>query len=615
MKGKSSISKSAMWVLMGLLILGLAGFGVTNLGGNITRVGSVGEAEISVTDYAQALRSEINAAQSEAGRAISFPEVQAAGLDDQILARLVAEAALDDETRKMGISVGDEILREQILVIPAFRGMDGTFNREAYRFALDQAGLNEAQFEQNIRDETARTIVQGAVISGVSAPDAYTDTLLRYIAEERDITFATLDRGDLVTGLPTPTEADLRAYHQSNLPDFTTPEVKQITYAWLTPEMIIDDVEVDEASLREAYEARLPEFQQPERRLVERLVYPDAAAAEAALAALDAGSSFEDLVEERGLTLTDVDMGDVALDELGNAGLPVFAAETGDIVGPAETSLGPALFRINAVLQAQNTSFEEAEPLLRAELASDRAARVILGAVDGVDDLLAGGATLEEVGAETEMRTGTIEWHPGVSTDIAGYEGFREAAAAVQLGDFPEVGSLEDGGIFALRLDAVAEPAVQPFEDVRDAVQQGWTTEAITEALRAESATTVAALEDGASFEEQGLEPQVTEALTRRGFQPGTPVLFIETVFGLEPGDVAILEGEGTGRLFILRLDAVRAPSQEDEELAQLRRALADAAAADLSQDLYQALANDIRGRAGIEIDQQALNAVHANFR
>jgi len=38
-------------------------------------------------------------------------------------------------------------------------------------------------------------------------------------------------------------------------------------------------------------------------------------------------------------------------------------------------------------------------------------------------------------------------------------------------------------------------------------------------------------------------------------------------------------------------------------------------AASGLAQDLFQVLANDIRTRAGIELDQSALNAVHANFR
>ena len=40
---------------MALLILGLGGFGVTNLSGTIRSVGSVGDKDISVDSYAQAL--------------------------------------------------------------------------------------------------------------------------------------------------------------------------------------------------------------------------------------------------------------------------------------------------------------------------------------------------------------------------------------------------------------------------------------------------------------------------------------------------------------------------------------------------------------------------------
>ena len=38
---------------MGLLILGLGGFGVTNLSGTVRSVGSVGEADISLNEYAR----------------------------------------------------------------------------------------------------------------------------------------------------------------------------------------------------------------------------------------------------------------------------------------------------------------------------------------------------------------------------------------------------------------------------------------------------------------------------------------------------------------------------------------------------------------------------------
>ncbi|MFX0540503.1 peptidyl-prolyl cis-trans isomerase [Roseovarius sp. S4756] len=609
-----SISKSAMWVLMGLLILGLGGFGVTNLGGGITRIGTVGDTEITIDEYARALRSEVNAAVAETGAPLPFAEAEARGLPQRVLSRLVSQAAIEDEAARMGISVGDATLGRQIMDIPGFQGVDGQFDREGYRFALERAGLSEAQFEEDVRAETASTLVQGAVIAGVSTPAAYTDSLLDYIAEERDVTFTALGRGDLNSGLPVPTDANLETYYQANIPQFTIPETQRITYAWLTPEMIIDEVEVDEAALREAYEARAAEFNQPERRLVERLVYPDAEAAEAARAELDAGeATFDDLVEARGLTLQDVDMGDVDRTELGAAGEPVFGAASGDVVGPVETSLGPALFRINAVLQEQITSFEEAEPELRGALANDRAARVIDASIEGTNDLLAGGATIENLGDETQMETGTIDWRPGMSEGIAGYAAFRDAAADLQVGDFPEVLNLGDGGIFAMRLDEVVEPTVQPLEEVQQQVAAAWARDALIEALRAQADELIAELESGASFEDVGLTPRTGKGITRQGFQAGTPSGTIPAIFAMDEGDVTMVNGDD--RLFIIRLDKAAVPESEGDELDRIRSSLQDSAAGDIAQDLYQALADDIRSRAGITLDQQAIAAVHANFQ
>ncbi|MGR3462459.1 MAG: peptidylprolyl isomerase, partial [Roseovarius sp.] len=71
MAGKS-ISKGAMWILMGLLIVGLGGFGITNLGGQVQSIGSVGSAEIDVQTYARALRNEIDALAAERGESVSM---------------------------------------------------------------------------------------------------------------------------------------------------------------------------------------------------------------------------------------------------------------------------------------------------------------------------------------------------------------------------------------------------------------------------------------------------------------------------------------------------------------------------------------------------------------
>ncbi|MEQ9260703.1 MAG: SurA N-terminal domain-containing protein [Roseovarius sp.] len=612
MAGKS-ITKPLVWILMGLLIVGLGGFGATNFGGTIRSIGSVGDAEIGTQDYARGLQQEIRAIEAERGEAVSFNEARGMGATEAVLTRLVASAAFDHEAMQLGLSIGDENLRDEILAMQQFRGLDGEFDREAYSFALEQAGLSEAEFEEDIRREASRSLLQGAVMAGARVPEAYIDTLMTYLGERRDISWALLTREDLQTGVPVPDEADLEAYHSENEEQFTLPELKRITYAWLTPEMLLDTVEIDEAALREAYEAREAEFNIPERRLVERLVYPDMAAAEAARARLDTGEAgFEDLVEARGLELADTDMGDVTKDELDGAGEVVFSTPVGEVAGPVETALGPAFFRVNAILSAQSTSFVEAEPELRDELARDRAIRVIETRIEAIDDLLAGGATIEDLARETHMQMGQIDWHQGMSADIGAYTAFRAAAEEIATGDYPEVMELEDGGIFAMRLDEVVPPRLQPLDTVRDAVAAAWEAEAIAAELKKQAEPLVSQVESE-GLEAAGLTVDGATALTRRGVQPDMPRQLVEMVFGLEEGGVALIEGDA--RLFVVKLDSVTPPDETQDDLAQLRSILQNQAAQGVAQDLFQVLANDIRTRAGIELDQSAINAVHANFQ
>ncbi|MFU1476643.1 peptidyl-prolyl cis-trans isomerase [Roseovarius sp. C7] len=608
------MSKTAVWILLGLLILGLGGFGVTNLSGTVRSVGSVGDTKIDIDDYARTLQNEIRALEAQRGERLSFAQARELGLDQAVLSRLVTTTALEDEAQRIGLSIGDGNLRNEILNIQAFQGLDGEFDREAYSFALEQAGLNEAQFEDDLRAETARTLLQGAVVAGVRAPAVYGDTLINYLGERRDVSWAVLGRGALETGLPEPTEEELATYHQSNVSEFTTPETKVITYAWVTPEMILDTVEVDEETLRTAYEERSPEYNQPERRLVERLVFLDEATAEAALERIAGGeASFEDLVAERELELSDVDIGDVTRSELGAAGDAVFEAEAGDVVGPLASDLGPALFRVNGVLAAQVVPFEEAEPMLRDELAGDRARRVIETSMDSIDDLLAGGATIEELAEETDLTLGTIEWHPEVTDGIGGYESFRQAADALSSDDYPEVIELDDGGLFAMRLDKIEEPRVLPVDEVREELAAAWTRQTIVDALREQARQDVAKLADGASFQELGYTNiNTAKEITRQGFEADAPREFIETVFEMETGGVEIIDGQG--RLFILRLDNVQDPDTEAQDRPAEPGAQEPGGEFPVAGSL-QALADDIRNRAGITLDQSALNAVHANFQ
>ncbi len=610
---KGGASRFFVWVILLLLIVGLAGFGATNFGGGVRSVGKVGDTEIDINRYARELQQELRALSAQSGRSVTLTEAQGLGVPQAVLARMVSLTALEDEAAQMGISVGDEAVRAQILEIPAFQGVDGSFDREAYGFVLEQSGLSVAEFENRIRVETAASIVQNAVVSGIAFPPAFTDEIYAFAREQRDTTWARLGPEDFEGDVADPTDAELAAFHDENPELFTLPETRVITYAWVTPDMLLDTIEPDDAALRAVYEDRIDEFVQPERRLVERLVFQTEDAAAEALARITAGEiSFDALVEERGLTLEDVDLGDVSEADLGDAGAAVFALPEPGVAGPAPSTLGPALFRVNAILAPRNVSFEEARDELLPEVQSDRARRIIQDSIEQYDDLLAGGATLEELASETDMELGQIDWTSDVSDGIAAYEGFREAAAAAEVGDFPEIVELDEGGVFALRLDEVRPPTLQPLDEVRDAVAEAWRARAVADRARAEAERLAEEVRQGREMASLRARFGTDRGLTRDSFVEGTPAELVPTVFEMTPGEIRVISDE-TGA-WIVRLDQVTPADQSSAEAQMLKPLFAQQAAQAAADDILNAFTRALTLDKGIEINQSAINAVHAQF-
>jgi len=317
-------------------------------------------------------------------------------------------------------------------------------------------------------------------------------------------------------------------------------------------------------------------------------------------------------VAERDLALADIDLGDVTEAELGGAGAKVFEGDEPGIVGPVDTPLGAALFRVNAILAAQETSFEDARAILSEELALDRARRAIGDMLEGADDLLAGGATLEELADETELRLAQIDWTAGSSDGIAAYEAFRQAAASAARGDFPEIEQLEDGGIFALRVNEITAPHLPDFSDARGQAESGWRAAETARRLAGQAQALADQLAAGVDPEDLGLTMQVETGITRDAFIPETPPTFTKSVFDMAEGDIQVIAGETAA--YLVRLNRVAPPDTQDEENAARRDRIAEGVAQSLGNDILRAYSAAIENQAGISLNQAAINAVHAQF-
>ncbi len=613
-KARRRNSRYLGWILVAMIVAGLGGFGATNFGNGVRSVGKLGGESMSANAYARALRGELNTLSQQFGQQLTLSQAAPFGVPERALQSLISSTALNVEMARIGLSVGDAAVADQIAADKAFQGVSGNFDQVTYRDILSRNNMTEADFESGLRNDLARQILTAAVVGGFKAPAPLTEKLYSWVAEKRGFTLLALSESALSAPLPAATEADLNAQYAANIAAYTRGEAKRITYVALLPDVLAPKMTVEDADVRALYDARITDYVIPEKRLAERLVYPDQTSADAAAAELAAGKDFDDLVAARNLTLEDVDLGDVARTDLGSAADAVFALrDPGAVSGVVTTDLGPAIFRVNAVIDAQETGFDEVKPALTLELQTEAAQRAIAQRTEGLEDLLAGGATLADLSKEDGMTMATADYVAGATdnAEIATYNAFRKAADALAEGEFAEWIGLDDGGIIAMQLDETLPPAPIPLADVKDRVTEDWHAAALVTALGALAQSHKTAIEGGTAI---GTFGAVTAAATagRETQLEGAPASAMTAVFEMQPGEVRVIT-EGA-QIAVLQLNSITPAAATGEDAAATRDAIATSLAQSTSRDALALFTQSLVNTGGLQLDQPVINAVQASF-
>lgn len=610
-----------VWALMVAIMIGLAGFGI-GVGGGLgggADVATVGDQTVTADDYVRAMQQEMRVVQEQVGRSLPMAEARKYGVDGMVLGRLVNDATLDGEAERLGISTGDDAVRAQVLATPAFQGASGQFDKATYEAALQRAGLRADQFEALLRAESSRNLLASAIPAAAQVPATEAETILSFLGEKRTFEWIRLDATQLPAPIPAPTDADLTAFHDAHAADrYTRPETRQVSYASVSPETLAATIEIPDADLRAAYDAQPERFQTPERRALDRIAFGTLEEATAAKARLDKGEiDFDALATERGLKPGDTDQGTVtAADVADSARGAVFGAAGPGIVGPVETPLGPSLFRVNAVMAAKTVPFEEAKAELAKTIALEHAKKQISDDGPHIEDLVAGGATLEEIASETVMVLGHVSLNAETTGGIAADPAFRTAADQASVGEESDPIQLADGGIATLRVDSIDPPAAIPLAEIRDRVAADWTSDQTATALQKLADADVTTLNDGTGLAELAkrldVAIQTAGPLTRGDTLPGAPAELIADIFATAPGG-AVSRRDGdtvivavlTGTTPLDLADPANTPI-----LARLQQQFDE----QIHGDILALYTGALRNAAGVKVNQSLVESTLSRF-
>ena len=149
---------SKTWVaaiLIGMLILSFAIWGINDIftTQRATWVARVGDVEIDQRTFEREFQQRIRRLPGADGRPITAAEARAQGFDRVVLDGLIADIAVLQEARRMGLSASDRMVRDGIAEIPGILGIDGKIDQQRLQQGLYDMGLSEAQFVEMMRED------------------------------------------------------------------------------------------------------------------------------------------------------------------------------------------------------------------------------------------------------------------------------------------------------------------------------------------------------------------------------------------------------------------------------------------------------------------------------
>ena len=606
-KSKTSVSKIFVWILLGFLFVGLIGFGTGNLSGNIKTIGKIGETEITVNQYVRALQTEMRNTSQQFGQQLTLQQLQAFGIQQQVLARLITDKLLENEASKLSLSVDDRTVRDNIVSLNVFKGPDGNFNQDAYNFALENAGYTSTEFEEEIRAETARNILSQSILSGNMTNKLQAEILASYLLEERSFNIQILKPENISFTVEDPSDEQLDSFLKINVDDYTVPESKAITYAVLQPEMLIDIVESDDSILEKIYDEKKQEYNKPEQRTVERLSFLNMDEANSVMAKVTKSlTDFDKLLSDRNLSDEDVLYGTFTEEQLLEGKKQVFAGNVGEVVGPVETDLGPVIFRIREIIPAKTTSFEEVKPELDKEYKLSEAIKLIDERIEDSQNLLAAGGTLQELNKEIGFSVENILFNSEANIPILENKIFFDTAQTAKVNDFPEIKELPNGGLFALRVDQTVDARQKDIDEVRTELTTAWQKQELQNKLDEVA-------EDMLIKHQYKGKILNFNKITRDKVLPELPENIVEEAFNLSTGEGTVISGDEES--FILRLKNVSNADLSSDTAKLLVSQLKNQISNSLSADLFESFANMARVNSKLDLNEQAVNAVHSSFQ
>jgi peptidyl-prolyl cis-trans isomerase D len=616
------------WVaslFLGVLALSFGVWGIADIfrGGGEDSVATVGGVKIPVAYYQQNYRNLSRQAAQNGGE---LSPAQQKALGKTALEGVIDQTAIDNQVRRYGLTVTDDTVSARIRAIPAFVGPLGTFDHSQFLRAIDSIGYDEQSFVAAMRSDIARNQLLGATAVAMELPPGYAQGFFNYLNQVRAASYVTVPVS-AAGAAPKPDDAALLAYMKAHEAQFSTPEFRDASFAWISPEDVMGQIKISDDQLKQQYELQKAQYVIPEKRALEQITFADLASAKAAKAKIASGTSFEDLAKQRGLKPEDIQIGTLSKEDLAERGAAVFALPQGGVTDPLKAPVGYALIHVVSITPGSNKSFDAVKDDLRKQIGQQLAQSKIGDISNAYIDESSRGQTLEEAAKKVGMHASRVtavdakgNTRGGTKAQMPSDPELLQQIFKAEAGEEGDPFQAKSGVTYVVKVEGVTPPKLKPLDQVRGEVTAAWQAEQQSKRLAsvakglaakatAQRSLTAVAAQVGGSVQQTGALRRPLAGRPDQGGALPLPRALREQIFNVPVGQ-AVFGPTPDGNGYIVALvTGVRNPPANLLRPAQLKQ-FGARIAQEMNTDFAQTMAKAARTKEGVQINQKTVDRV-----
>lgn len=614
------VMAAVMFLLAG--VFGLWGINDIFTGFGRSTLAKIGNTEIGIPEFQQVYRDRLNQMSHDFGKPISPQEATALGLDRQILGEMIAQSAMDQRARQIGLGIPDSEIARHITTDPNLQTINGQFDRNKFEQILRNMGMTEQRFVAEQRQTALRRQIIDSMTGDLSPPKAWLDAINQFQNELRSVNYVVL--GPEQAGvIPQPTDEELSKYFDERKIMFRAPEYRKIDVVAVTPAELAKWMEISDDDIKSAYQKEISRFTTPERRHIQQIIFPTMADAQAAADRIKSGTSFAAIAAERGLKEQDTDLGTVAKSTIVDPAEAeaAFALKEGEVSAPVQGRFGAILATVLKIEPQVTKSLADVSTQIRGDIALDRAKAQVQDLHDKIEDDRAGGATLEQAAEKLKLPIVTVNVdRSGHDPDGKPVANIPHAADIVNAGYASDVGVDNDpidadGGYVWYAVTDVAKAHDRNLEEVKVQVAQRWRDDEVAARLKTKAEEILGKLKGGEAFDAVAtadkLKIETATDLKRGGSSGAITPRMTEAIFSTAKDAYGDSVGDVPTQWVVFRVTNIKTPSLDPNS----------AGAKTVLQTVQRQMADDVIGQymawlepyLGVKINTAALAQAMGN--